>query len=381
MSDQKLAPGDVPVTIYLVPGSRIYRYQFRVNGERVRKSTKRWDKKAAWKVALKAYNEHLDGTQLKKPRSVSLQSFLDAFLEKHERDARNGHRKAYFKCFVGFMPEDCKAHNVTKKDAERFMLYLTRSKPDGRGLHLATVNGYMGNLAQAFKEMMADYNLKENPFGWFKRTDEIQFARERYLEPEERSNLIQLLYTKYHELFKVVLVAINTGMRFGDIVNLKWEYISLSRSMAFLPGIRTKEKKTRRFPLNRQVMEILTALPKRGEFVFTNLNGSKLSKAGFFKTQWRNVRKEAGLKNFRFHDLRHEFATSVLNSGGDLKKIGLAIGHSSERMTARYAHLFDETLRNQVEKLPDYREYLTAETAKRKTATISNDLTVRFSAN
>jgi integrase len=146
----------------------------------------------------------------------------------------------------------------------------------------------------------------------------------------------------------LVLLLLNTGLRFGEGVQLKHRDVNLRERLLTVAGEGAKSHRTRVVPLNAEAVEILTTL--RGEpdaLVFPGEGGARL---GSIKKAWRAVLKSAAIEGFRIHDLRHSFASRVKRGGADLYVVQRLLGHSSPLMTQRYAHLQPDDLRAAVER-------------------------------
>jgi integrase len=156
-------------------------------------------------------------------------------------------------------------------------------------------------------------------------------------------------------LMPIVLIALNTGLRRGELFNLKWQDINFNEKMLTVTAESAKSGKTRHIPLNDEAFSVLLTLKQYAsqdqEFVFPGKNGERLSN---IKSAWRGVLKKAGITNFRFHDLRHTFASKLVMAGVDLNTVRELLGHSGYKMTIRYAHLAPEAKRAAVEKLNNY---------------------------
>ncbi len=149
-------------------------------------------------------------------------------------------------------------------------------------------------------------------------------------------------YTDY--LTPLVLLAINTGLRRGELLQLKWCHVDLHRRMLTVCGEGAKSGQTRHVPLNSEASRVLKAWrPKVVESVWCVFGGSTASTPLVaVKKAWRGVLKAGKVTSFRFHDLRHTFASKLVMAGVDLNTVRELLGHKSLAMTLRYAHLAPE---------------------------------------
>lgn len=143
----------------------------------------------------------------------------------------------------------------------------------------------------------------------------------------------------------MVLLALNTGMRRGEILNLKWEQVDLN--YGYVTVIKTKSGKERKIPLNRKAWDMLINRPKDGIFVFDNAG----QPFGSVKRSFNTALKKAGIGYCRFHDLRHTFATKLVLAGVSLPEVMELLGHSTIEMTMRYSHPTSDSKRRAVELL------------------------------
>lgn len=161
-------------------------------------------------------------------------------------------------------------------------------------------------------------------------------ARLRYLSKEEANKLLKQFddYRAKH-LKPIVVVALNTGMRLGEIVGLKWENIDLQNNFILLDD--TKSGKRREIPINDTVRRELKQVVRRVDLPWVFLHNGK--RIGSVKKGFEAACKRAGIYNLHFHDLRHTFASWLVMAGVDLATVKELLGHSSVNMTMRYAHL------------------------------------------
>jgi integrase len=146
-------------------------------------------------------------------------------------------------------------------------------------------------------------------------------------------------------------LALNAGLRRGELFGLTWADISFERAAVTVRGEITKTGKTRHVPLNRAALDCLsqwrTQTPAAG-LVFPGRGGDRLDN---INASWRRIMREAQIVGFRFHDCRHDFASRLVRVGVDLNTVRELLGHCDLKMTLRYAHLSPGMTANAVAKL------------------------------
>ena len=192
--------------------------------------------------------------------------------------------------------------------------------------------------------------LDRNPFERVK-IDKVNNKIERWLTSDEE---VRLLQASLPWLRDIVIFALNTGMRQDEILSLKWSEIDLVRQTALLLMTKNKEKRT--VPLNQTMTELLRGKSKIRSisgYVFTSQAENKIDARNLLRAFYA-ARTKAKLEDVRFHDLRHTFATRLVQSGVDLYVVKELLGHKTITMTMRYAHHDPESLRHGVEVLDNY---------------------------
>lgn len=176
---------------------------------------------------------------------------------------------------------------------------------------------------------------------------------ERYLTEEQKAKL--LVATKNSQnpkLADIVAFLLFTGARKREVLDAKWEDVDFENKFWRIP--KTKSGKVRHIPLSKGAMALLSKLrdmKKEGEeYIFTNDKTGKPYVSIFYS--WDTARKEADLPDLRIHDLRHSFASFLVNAGRSLYEVKELLGHADIQTTTRYAHLSKERLREAVEKVP-----------------------------
>jgi len=196
----------------------------------------------------------------------------------------------------------------------------------------ATVNREVACLKHIFTKAIEWGIVKKNPGKQVKLLRERN-TRVRYLEEEE----IKRLYDSCAEHLKpIVTVALNTGMRKEEILNLKWKDLDFRNKIIYI--LDTKNNERQEIPINDIVYRALLALREKSEspWVFSKKNGERY---GNIRKAFEGAKKRAGITDFRFHDLRHTFASYLVMAGIDLKTVQELLGHKTFNMTLRYAHL------------------------------------------
>ncbi|OQR35196.1 integrase [Pseudomonas sp. T] len=138
----------------------------------------------------------------------------------------------------------------------------------------------------------------------------------------------------------MVLLSLNTGLRRGELFSLKWHDVNLQAKNLTVAGEGTKTTETRHIPLNSEAQSTLEKWrkqhPRKSGYVFPGQDGERMTDV---KTAWVELLKNAGVKDFRWHDMRHDFASRLVMAGVPLNTVRDLLGHSDIKMTLRYAHL------------------------------------------
>ena len=186
--------------------------------------------------------------------------------------------------------------------------------------------------------------------------------RLRYLHQEEEARLLPALPAALADL---TAIAIQTGMRKGELLNLRWPEVDFTTGTIWVKEAKSGEG--RRLPMNSAARTILTRLydarrerlrdrvVSRNEgaaFVVAAPGGGYLHN---FNRYWYRALKRADIENLHFHDMRHTFATRYMEVGGDLFTLQKLLGHKTAAMVQRYAHLSDEHLKAEIERVAAWR--------------------------
>jgi integrase len=204
---------------------------------------------------------------------------------------------------------------------------------------------YMFNLARKW----GIAGVSKNPAAELKTAPDV--CRERFLTAKETHRLLEAIDTDENltaaQSIKLLLL---TGARRNEITHAKWEYIDWQKKTLLVPC--SKSGRPRLIQLNSAALEVLRSIPRQPDdvFIFASAVTGRPSKSLHFP--WTRIRKRAGLTGFRLHDLRHSFASFLVNKGVSIYVVQGLLGHANVRATQRYAHLANETLSHAAELIP-----------------------------
>lgn len=232
-----------------------------------------------------------------------------------------------------------------------------KSKRFADGVSPSTINRELAVMKNAFNLAIREWEwCRDNPFLRVSMEKENN-KRDRWLTDEEEARLLQECPPWLGE---IVTFALHTGMRMGEILSLTWKGADLFRKTVTV--FRSKNGEQRTIPVNQTVLQLLKersrVRPLKTEHVFYNAALTPVNPYSLSRTFHKAVGK-TGLTDFRFHDLRHTFATRLVQAGVDIYKVQRLLGHKSPMMTQRYAHHYPESLRDGVEILDSRKDFST----------------------
>ena len=269
----------------------------------------------------------------------TLRSYVD--LERHGR---------VWQAALGDRPmRQVVAGDVQRHVAKR----LTEVRP-------ASVNRELAFLKRAYNVAIADGLLETNPVRQVKLLKENN-ARVRYLTDVEE---VRLRAETGETHWPIVALALNTGLRRGELFALRWEHVDFTTNVLTIP--RTKAGRTRHVPMNAEVRAILETRESRlrSSYVLARTTGDRpLHSQNFVNRIFTPALQRARIDDFRWHDLRHTFASRLVMRGIDLRTVQELLGHTDVRMTLRYSHLSPAHLLHAVETLGQSRTGTATSTA------------------
>jgi len=265
--------------------------------------------------------------------------------------------------------------NTSLADLTPFAIEKWRSAFLKRGRSPATANRLLAALKACLSKAVEWHHLERHPLAGLKLARVDAIGRLRFLSPDEETRLMAALAARDEErrqarvsantwrqvrgyaiwselgvytdlLTPMVITLLHTGLRFGEACSLTWHDVDLAGALVTVRGETSKSGKTRYVPLNKTMLDTLkTWKPKdvaTDAYVFAGKDGARLTD---IKTAWAQLLKSVTGKpiaGFRVHDLRHTFASKLVQAGVDLNTVRELLGHGDIKMTLRYAHLAPE---------------------------------------
>jgi integrase len=206
------------------------------------------------------------------------------------------------------------------------------------------------NLKAFFNYAISKDYLRTNPL---KKIKSIRIPQKypKYFTDVEIKSFIETVDEK--DFLDIILFALNTGIRQGEIINLRWKQIDFEKNNLLITNteyFETKNKRARIIPLNKEALRIIEARNKDNQFVFT-YNTEKI-KADYLQTRFKKwiITSEVNPK-LSFHSLRHTFASNLVSKGISIYHVSKLLGHSSVETTQIYANLNNKDLQEAVDVL------------------------------
>jgi excisionase family DNA binding protein len=226
----------------------------------------------------------------------------------------------------------------TLREVTPMMIERFRAERLAAGNKRSTVNRFLALMKRMYTLAINEGLAKENPVKKVKFFSEADNIKERILNPEEEKRLMAVAPPR---LRPILVIALNSGLRFSEIMNLEWKHIDFNGRR--LRVERTKSKKVRYVNMNNPLLEELLQLrvsANGSPYLFLNPKTGK--PFTLVRKSFLTACKKAGIQGLRFHDLRHTFATRLIQKGVDIETVRALLGHYSIVLTQRYTHSNNE---------------------------------------
>lgn len=232
-------------------------------------------------------------------------------------------------------------------------LHEENEKCNPKPVSTSTINRELSTLKKLLNVAIQNRKLKESPMRFVRMMNEPK-PRERYLSQEEKAKLLAAV-GENNQLMAIVLLALTTGWRKGQILSVKKSDLDFKNRAVSI--IKSKRTPPRKVPVSNFVWRIFSHLAETATNDYLFYNEKTEKRLGDFKKAWGTALTNSGIKDFRFHDLRHTFATDLYELGAESFTIQTALGHSAIKTTEIYTHVKDNVLRKQLEQLGETQDF------------------------
>jgi integrase len=226
-------------------------------------------------------------------------------------------------------------------------IQLFHSSLHAEGLAPATCNHYLKLLKRAFN-LAIQWEIVDmkNPAVGIQQYRELNLV-ENYMDDAQLRRLLTVLRTdKNQSVCNIILFLLSTGARLNEALRARWENIDVERRVWRIPAANSKSGKVRAIPLNDSAVGVLDNLDTKDEFDHVFINRQTRKPYTTIQKVWNRLRNVADLEHIRIHDLRHQYASMLVNSGRTLYEVQQILGHSTSKVTQRYSHLTTATLQS-----------------------------------
>jgi integrase len=289
-------------------------------------------------VDVQAVRKH-DRTKTKYSKFSTLQFFLE---EKYAPWLKSRNPKTAEKTIKAFVSSFPTLMGFQLSDITAWEIEKWRNKRLTDGVKPATTNRQINTIKGCLSRAVEWGAINSHDLNKVK-TLTVDNSKVRYLSKDEEKRLRENLKDSDTDFLEViVLLALNTGMRKGELLSLEWNHINFDNKIVTVDFQNAKSGNTRHLPLNTQAFNTLKLWQQETDrigFVFKDKKNAQLKD---FPYVWGALLDEAQITNFRFHDLRHHFASKLVMASVDLNTVRELLGHSDLKMTLRYAHLAPE---------------------------------------
>jgi len=230
-------------------------------------------------------------------------------------------------------------------DVSRLQIQKFHAKLMNEGLAPATANHHI-KLIRRMLNLAIEWDVITGPnpasrISMFAEDNQI----ERYMDDAELQRLLEVLRTdRRKNVCRIILFLLSTGARLNEGLSAKWENVDTEKRIWRIPATNSKSKRMRAVPLNDSALAVISELDTKDTYDHLFINKrTKLPYVNIAKV-WEDLRSKAKLPNCRIHDLRHQYASFLVNDGQSLYTVQQILGHSDPSVTQRYAHLSTSAL-------------------------------------
>ncbi len=341
---------------------KIYYILYRLNGKQIEEKAGRQyvddmtPAKAAGIRGQRIEGKELSNTEKRIEKEREQASRLDHVFTLY--CAASAHKKSmkdeqsYFKNWIDPFIGKKRLDEIVLLDLERIRKKMTAKGKAPRSIQ------YIKSIVRQIYNFAAERSLYTGalPTIHFLKKQKLDNKRQRYLSPEEAGTLLEEIGKVSPTTYRMSLLSLNTGMRFGEIASLQWQHINTKSRSILIIDPKNGESRTAYMTNETLTMFFEMERGKPGDLVFPSRKDDKMKSAS--KTFFRAVDRlglNEGITDPRmkvvFHTLRHSCASWLVNAGVEIPTIAKILGHKSLEMTTRYSHVNDTSVKNAMQTL------------------------------
>ena len=335
------------MTTFKKGGNNKWYYRFQLNGKEYYRACKgATNKKEADMYEAIVKSELMKGNLgiLENKKKPTFKEGLDIYLHYSEINKRSYKSDLSMTKRFLFFFGNIDLTEITPTMIENFKQYLQIEL----NLKNSSINRHLEALSKMFNLCIADDLLSKNPLEKVKKMKEENY-KVRVLGKDEETTLFIFLDER---LKPIVICALKTGMRKGEILTLKWLNVDFKNN--YIELLHTKSGKKRKIPMSKTLRKILLEIRKTSTSEYVFVNPQTNQPYTDIKKAFRTALKKAGIENFVFHDLRHTFATRLIEKGVDIVVVKELLGHADISTTMIYTHSDAIRKQNAIDVIDDY---------------------------
>lgn len=293
------------------------------------------------------------GKRSLKPSQTFVKALIEHFGHKAVRSIKASDLETYKNKRINTPIEIEVNVRVEQKDDNGKIKVSWRKDKKRRPRKIASVNRELAQLRTMLNFAVQNGWLIQNPFEKAKGivSTSAEVERDRVLSFEEERRLVIACTGKREHLKALLVCALDTAMRHGEILKMRWQDVNFTTGEIYIPQTNTKTEDARTVDITPRLRTELEQLwetsPKEKEFLVFGITNT-------IKTAFKSACNEAGIKDFRFHDCRHTATTRMIASGSPHTEVMKITGHTQLKTFLRYLNITPETARTVASRLSDY---------------------------
>lgn len=329
-------------------------WYYDANGRRHRESTQTNNKKVAEEILRSRILEFQSlRSGIKTISDMPYEAFADDFLKhykvRYPYETFKSHRSIVneFKKFLDSMGL-FRLKEITPEIINKYITYLREVKKN----KACTCNNHLKNLTTQFNFAIQNKLMNENPAKGCPKIEVTDSRKRGALSIEQYQKFMEITKAEYPFYLPIYYAFLHTGLRFTELINLKWEDINFEEKILWVT--KPKGKKSPEYiSIHDNLIKVLESLPRESEYVFTTETGVPFKPRS--RKMIRRLKKillKAGIANIStLHELRHSYCSQLFNAGLSAREVQVQMRHKELRVTEGYAHIFRPEINRKIKRL------------------------------